>query len=175
MAPDIAALQPPRFSLLEEPLEYILADHFRQRSLCVALRRFADVGWAARDEADAVIGFIERDLRLHHEDEDKDLFPMLRRRAMPEDGLGVALARLGDDHRRGVQMASDIVGALAATPSERKQRLDRQVSDLMRAYAASERHHLAIENAVVLAIARIRLTRGDLRTMTRSMKRRRGA
>jgi hypothetical protein len=174
-AADIAALRPPRFALLEEPLEYILADHFRQRSLCAALQRFAAAGFALRAEADAVVGFMEMDLHLHHEDEEKDLFPRLRRRALPEDDLGVALARLSDDHRRGLQMASDIVAALAASPAESRQRLTPQACDLMRAYAASEHRHLAVENAVVLTIARIRLTRGDLKAMSRAMKSRRGA
>jgi hemerythrin-like domain-containing protein len=174
-AADVAGLAPPRFALIDDPLEYILADHLRQRSLCAVLKRFAEAGFAARGEADAVIGFLERDLPLHLEDEDTDLFPLLRKRAMPEDDLGVALARLSDDHRRGERMAGDIVAALAARPGERRQRLDSQACDLMRAYAASEHRHLAIENAVLLTLARIRLTRGDLKAMARSMKARRGA
>ena len=44
----------------------------------------------------------------------------------------------------------------------------------MQAYASSEGGHLAIENGIVLAIARIRLTRGDLGAMARGMKARRG-
>jgi hypothetical protein len=44
----------------------------------------------------------------------------------------------------------------------------------MLAYATGEHRHLAAENGIVLAIARIRLTRGDLAKMSRSMKQRRG-
>jgi hypothetical protein len=171
----VAALSPLRVALLEDPLDYLLADHLRMRSLCAALKIFAEAGWAARGQADAVIGFMARDLPLHHRDEDEDLFPRLRRRALPEDDLGAELSRLGDDHRRAEQMVPDIVGALAGHPDEQSQSLDAPVRDLMRAYAASEHRHLAVENAVVLTIARIRLTRGDLKAMSCSMKSRRGA
>jgi hemerythrin-like domain-containing protein len=171
----VAGLAPPRFALLDDPLEYILADHLRQRVLCAGLRRFADDGFAERSQADAAIGFMEHDLVRHHEDEDENLFPILRRRALAEDDLGVALARLGDDHRRGLRMAADIVTALAAEPGQPKQRLDVQARELMRAYAASEHRHLAVENAVVLPLARIRLTRADLKALSRAMKHRRGA
>ena len=46
--------------------------------------------------------------------------------------------------------------------------------ELIAAYALGELRHLAIENAVVLALARIRLKRPDLKAISRSMKARRG-
>ncbi len=82
------------FSLIDTPLDYIFADHFRQRSVCVALKRFAEHGRVPRSEADMVTAFLDRELSLHHEDEDQDLFPAVRRRALPEDDLGAVLARL---------------------------------------------------------------------------------
>lgn len=167
-------VEPLPFALLDAPLDYVLADHFRHRTLCAALRRCSDRGATTRDEADAVIAFMENDLPLHHEDEDADLFPLLRKRASDEDDLVVALARLRDDHRKSEALAREIVDALARSRGDRTLRLDEPTRELLRAFAAGEHRHLALENGVLLAIARVRLTRGDLAGMSRRMKARRG-
>jgi hemerythrin-like domain-containing protein len=162
------------FHLLDTPLDYIVADHFRQRSICVALKRFAAAGHAPRRDADMVIAFLDHDLPLHHEDEDQDLFPTVRRRALPEDDLGAVLARLSEDHRLSDVMVHAIVDVLAAMPGHDPVHLDRQTRDIMKAYAASEHRHLAMENGIVMAIARIRLKSADLVAISRAMKQRRG-
>ncbi len=162
------------FALLGEPLNYIFADHFRQRTICAVLRRFAGQGKASRAEADMVTAFLTRDLLLHHEDEDEDLFPAVRRRALMEDNLGAVLARLGEDHRQAKSRIDLIVEALSSRPADDPVRIDTAAGEVMQAYAASEHQHLAIENGVILAIARIRLTRNDLKAISRGMKERRG-
>ncbi|PTM42884.1 hemerythrin domain-containing protein [Bosea sp. 124] len=166
--------EPVPATLLDAPLEYILVDHFRQRSLCAAMRRFAQQGRVDRAEVDAVVAYLRRDLGLHHRDEEEDLFPLLLRRALPEDDLAGALARLAEDHRQSRVMVEAIIEMLVARPGEDSVKLGRAGRKLLLDYAASEHHHLAAENGIVLAIARIRLTRGDLRTMSRSMRDRRG-
>lgn len=172
---DRLMLKPMPFALLDEPLEYMVVDHFRHRSLCAALKRYAASGKVPRMEADMAIAFLDRDLIWHHEDEDQDLFPLLRQRLMPEDELGVTLARLGDDHRNGQSMVQHIVSALAERPAANPVRLDTSTCDVIRAYVTSEHRHLAIENGIVFAIARIRLRRSDLASLSRAMKARRGA
>lgn len=162
------------FALIDKPLDYILADHFRKRSICVALKRFAAEGHVARAEADMVIAFLDQDLPLHHQDEDEDLFPAVRRRALNEDDLGTVLARLSEDHRLSDVMVHAIVDVLAAIPSADPVRLDRQAREVMQAYAASEHRHLAMENGIVMAIARIRLKPADLKAISTAMKLRRG-
>jgi hemerythrin-like domain-containing protein len=118
--------------------------------------------------------YLTGDLRLHHEDEDLDLYPVLRRRALPADGLGVTLARLGEEHRQGAAMTDIIAEVLSARPADDMVHIDTASGEVMQAYAVSEVRHLALENGVVLALARIRLTRPDLKTITRGMKLRRG-
>jgi hemerythrin-like domain-containing protein len=167
-------VEPIPFTLLDEPLDYIFADHFRQRSILAALRRFAAAGKVNRSEADMVVAYLERDLPLHHDDEDEDLFPALRRRALPEDDLGAVLARLREDHRQAQPMVEMITASLSAHPARDIVRIDSSTREVMLAYAAGEHRHLAIENGIVLAIARIRLTRNDLKAVSRGMKLRRG-
>jgi len=160
-------------SLLDEPLAYIFADHFRQRTICSALRRFALAGKVDRNEAEAVVAFLNHDVPLDHEDEEKDLFPAVRRRALQEDNLGVVLARLLEDHRLAKPVIGQIVAELSCQPAD-VVKVSSAARELMQAYASSESSHLALENGIVLAIARIRLTRGDLDAMARGMKARRG-
>ncbi len=162
------------FSLIDTPLDYIFADHFRQRSVCVALKRFAKTGRVPRSEADMVTAFLDRELPLHHEDEDQDLFPAVRRRALPEDDLGAVLARLSEDHRLSEGMVRAIVSALSATPGADTVKLARSAREVMQAYAASEQRHLAMENGIVMTIARIRLRQADLKAISQAMKQRRG-
>ncbi len=161
-------------ALLDEPLNYIFADHFRHRSVCALLRRFLGQGCAGRGEADDVARFLGRDLDLHHQDEEEDLFPALERRAHPEDALGPVLARLGEDHRRCSPLARVIAAALTVDDGRDPITLDDKARAAIRRYVDAERQHLAIENGIVLSIARVRLKPGDLANLSRSMKARRG-
>jgi hemerythrin-like domain-containing protein len=165
---------PPPFALLDEPLAYVLAAHLRQRAICAVLRRFATERVVKRAEADRMTAYLAGDLRQHHEDEDLDLYPALRRRSLPADGLGITLARLGEQHRQGAAMADTIMEALSARPAADPVHIDAAAAEAMQAYAASELRHLALENGVVLALARIRLTRSDMKAISRGMKARRG-
>ena len=159
-------------SLLEEPLAYIFADHFRQRKICPALRRFAMAGRVDHREAEAVAAFLKHDVALNHEDEQKDLFPAVQRRALQQDNLAVVLARLLKDHRLAEPVIGQIVAELSCQPSKMV-RVSPAARELMQSYASTESGHLAIENGIVLALARIRLTKSDLDSMTSGMKARR--
>lgn len=161
-------------ALLDAPLEFILVDHVRQRSLCAAFRRFTRQGYIDRAEADAVVTYLRRDVDLHHRDEEEDLFPSLLRRAPLEDNLGATMERLVADHRQSRTMIEAIIAVLAKRAGPGPIRLGPAARKLLLAYAASEHHHLAAENGIVLAIARVRLTRGDLTVISATMKGRHG-
>lgn len=161
-------------ALLDTPLEYIFADHKRQRGVCAALLSLAMGGEASQAETDCIAMFLTHDRLLHHADEDEDLFPILRRRALPQDDLAGLLISLTDEHRHSNLVARQIVSALE-TRAANAPGFDREGdNDVIRSYAAAEQRHIAIENAVVMALAQIRLTRGDLRSLSCSMKARRG-
>lgn len=166
--------EPPEVALLDQPLEYLLAAHFNQRAICNALRRFVETKQASREDADRVAAFLASDLSLHHLDEDKDLFPALRKRLLPEDELGPVLARLGEDHRRSETMAAEIVALLTAVPATERVAIQKPALDMIQAFVAAEHRHLAMENAIVLTIASVRLPRSGLKAISRGMKERRG-
>lgn len=137
-------LEPLPAELLDRPLDYILADHGRQRAVCAALRSFAERGEGARADAGSVLGYLTGDLEAHHRDEEEDLFPALRRRAVPEDNLARTLERLGYDHRESHLVAAVIAKALAAAPDAGTVRFARPARKIMQAHAESQHRHLAV-------------------------------
>jgi hemerythrin-like domain-containing protein len=172
--PDEALSGPVPLNLLDQPLDFILAEHHRHRTFCTRLRQASENRQLSRIDADRIVAYLTQDLELHHADEDEDLFPALRKRALPEDDLGAVLARLGEDHRRGAAMIEAVVDVLSQNPAAEFVRIDTTTAEIMQVYAASEHRHLALENAVVLAIAGVRLHRSDLNKISRNMKARRG-
>jgi len=161
---------------LDDPLEYIARDHFRQRQVCTDLRRFAGAGRVSFADAQAVIAFLEKDLPLHHQDEEIDLFPRLRRRTEHETETGIdeVIARLNADHDQAKPNVATILSLLRAATREQMRDITPDEAQLLIEYAASEHRHLAVENAIILTIARRALTRRDRMRISRAMKRRRG-
>lgn len=164
----------PPLRLLAEPIEYICAEHFRQRCICRALRMLAAGQDLSGDVADQMAEAMQYDLALHHRDEDEDLFPLLRERAHPEDGLDPLLAQLSHDHARGEASARKLAAALSGGGRVERVKLGRIAAKLAGQYAGNEQRHLAIENGIVMVMARKRLSPNDLEALTRSMRARRG-
>lgn len=173
--PDIQSIEPIPLELVREPLEFLFAEHYRHRQMCRALEQLAEHPvFDARATAE-VEAFIGRDLAFHVQDEEHDLFPMLRRRCAPEDEIDAVFEVLSAEHAaderlaaearevlkkamvRGVPAASIEGGALA-----------------LQHLAEQERRHLALENAVVMPIARLRLTAADKQALARALAARRG-
>lgn len=156
--------------LLSSPLEYLYADHLRQRSVCAILRRIAAEGRVAAHEAAALASFLERDLILHHEDEERGLFPLIIKRSAGEDRLEADLARLAQDHKRVRPQIMRLADILTHAAPE----IGAADAPLFTGFAAHELRHLAFESGVVLPIARVRLTRKDITELSRDMRARRG-
>lgn len=162
------------FSLLDDPLAYVLAANLRHRAICAILRRVAADRIASRPEADSIAAWLTVELPLHREDERLDVYPALRRRALPADELGITLACMEAEYRQNSALAEVIVDALSALPVNAIVPIATAAGELMQAYAANALRHIALDNGVVLALARIRLTRPDQRAISRAMKARRG-
>lgn len=158
----------PADALFGEPLEFLFADHFRQRVLCTVLDDMAADGPGDREIRTAVLAFLKRDFGLHVLDEEEDLFPLLRRRAEPDDRIKDVLGELSAEHSKDKEDCDLICNRLEAGS------LTRRDKDLFRRFASNERHHLVIENGIVLPLARARLNKGDLASLGMRMAARRG-
>lgn len=165
----------PPASLLRTPLEYVFADHSRQRVLCGVLDEMADAGFADQPMVRATLGFLKSDFGTHVIDEEEDLFPLLRRRAKPEDRIEDVLGELSQEHAADKTDADQIIEALEQVlEQEDDGKPSTEIVDLLHRFAESERRHLIVENAIVMPLAKARLSRDDLRNLGRRMAARRG-
>lgn len=165
----------PPSSQLAEPLDYIFAEHFRQRVLCNTLDEIADQEQPDREMIEAVLRFLRVDFAPHMLDEEHDLFPMLRRRAEPEDRIDDVIGQLTQEHAADRLDAKLITEGLAKVLAGKAVTgVETSLAKLLHRFAENERNHLTLENAIILPLARIRLTADDVRNLAQRMAARRG-
>jgi len=161
--------------LLAEPIEWFFAEHYRHRQACKLIEDVAAAMVFDRPRLVELVDFLEHDLPLHVIDEEEDFFPLLRRRCEPEDDVERVLGMLSAEHRNDVVQAHAVLDHLrTCLASVRAPGLDPAQRRAMIAFAIQERRHLGLENAIVLPIARLRLTQDDLTTLGRRLAARRG-
>ena len=151
-------------SLNRNPLDLIASAHAVQAQLCDAMERIAD---GLPDEVDRslcaqIASCLQFDLPLHHHDEEMGLFPLLRTRALPEDGLEPILDRLAAEHESDNDFASEIAEALEALGQGGRPSNPEMLGYMLRGFFERYRRHVQWENALVMPVARLRLTREDL-------------
>jgi iron-sulfur cluster repair protein YtfE (RIC family) len=152
---------------LREPLKWFFAEHARHRRFCRLLGDLAAAPAFEEAPLQRAIDFLRDEVPQHFADEDQDLFPVLRRRALPEDELEHAFEILAADHRNDQVSAARVLEGLqsclaAGRPASATPALKLALQEM----ASHELRHLALENAVVLPIARRRLTTADLRKVS---------
>lgn len=161
--------------LIHEPLNWLFAEHYRHRQLCQLIERVGNATVLLNDEAHEILAFLRHDMPLHVIDEEDDLFPLLRRRCQPADELDAVLGALSAEHHEDLERARVLIAALErALADGQAPGRDRQSRARFAEFALHERRHLALENAVVLPIARLRLTAADLRSLSTRLAARRG-
>lgn len=163
-------------NLLREPLEFLLADHMRQRKMCNALDALC-LGNDPVNSEDIVavtFAYLSEDFQLHISDEEIDLFPSLRAVldiAYDVEDLIDALMR---SHALELTIASDIVLLL-----QRAQQVSGAASNVMEnsrlltSFTQCLRRDLAIEDQMLLPLARKHLSAANLDRIGRAMARRR--
>jgi len=163
-------------NVLCEPIEYIFADHCRQRDMCEALQALASL--CANEEIEAepaqvLLDWLTVDLPLHIADEEHDLFPRLGAKALPEDKFPDILRLLGTEHERDRDLTAAVIKGLGelAVGSPLKDSEGFRIATEV--FAASHLSHLNWENAVVLTLARQRLGQDDQNAMAHNMAARR--
>lgn len=160
-------------ALLGNPLEFVYEDHLREREICAALDRLARADIPDETEVESALSYLRNELPLHMQDEEEDLFPLLRLRCEPDDDIDRAIDRLTADHDGVRDRSPDVVAILAALEEVRRAMTPGETSTLAR-FGAETRRHLILENAIILPFARLRLTAADLAALRMSMMRRRG-
>ena len=166
-------LQPDSFL---DPLHIILTEHDRQRRVAEWLWTHSDDQRLApiQEQIATLLAYLTRDLLLHHRDEEDDLFPVLRARCVPTDGIETILAELDRDHAAESFLVRDIAVDLRVVAESRDLEAPARFFTGLRIFAEGQRRHLSWENRVVMPLAGKRLTRQDLEILGRNMAARRG-
>lgn len=161
--------------LLSRPLDYIVADHHRHRVLCHLCERLAQAETFDPGLAATIADHIEIELSVHIADEEQDLFPLLRQRAKREDEVDPVLERLAEDHAEEEKLTVKIVNGLRKRIAVPGTPLSAGLRRTLRAFATRERRHLALENAIVIPLAKVRLSARDQADLAKRMTTRRSA
>ena len=157
-------------TLLGNPLDLIFADHIRQRQAALLLNRVSNGEFNETGVRD-LIAFLETDFAQHVADEELAVFPQLKIHCLPEDNIDPLIKRLMDEHRDDETIGDEIVLLLKkrlAGSSLAPRELRR-----IRHFAEHIRQHLAVENGVLLPIARVRMDDAALKTLSDNLKARR--
>lgn len=166
-------LSPTDLSLLATPLDFLCADHLRERQVCSVIDWLALSASFDPSAARTVLRFVNEELSIHMRDEAEDLFPLLARRCPAEDGIARAISRIRTDLDEATGLLPGLRSALARC-LDTGSGLTSEDRQLLTRFAGHVRRHLAAENAILLPIARARLTRRDLQKLSRQMRTRRG-
>ncbi len=163
-------------ALLSAPLDFFFAEHFRQRQLYALLDQLAAAETLDPTLVEPVLDYLRHDMPLHVCDEEEGLFPLMRRRCRPEDEIESVLTKLSTEHAAHRSLARRVIRGLERALAE-GQGLDayRGLRKALRDYARGDRRHLALENAVVLPLARLRLKARDLAELSAGMTARHAA
>ena len=159
-------------ALHANPLDQIADEHLEFRMICNDLEGLAASDHPEQSRMLSVLACLCNTLPLHIADEEQDLFPLLRRRAAPDDEIHGTLALLLAEHDQGEQLIARLVEALRRVLSLGARFAEAEAVDAL-AFAAHERRHLIVENAIVLPLARSLLTTNDLKTLRMRMVARR--
>jgi iron-sulfur cluster repair protein YtfE (RIC family) len=159
--------------LLAKPLDFISEDHLRERQLCAVIDGLAAGACLHPQTAMTVLRFLNEELNVHLRDEVEDLFPLLARRCTEEDCIDSAISRVRADQIEAIRLLPTVRATLGACLDTGSDLAAEDRAALTR-LAAHVRRHLVAENAILLPIARARLTRADLRMLSRQMRSRRG-
>ena len=164
------AIEPIPSELLREPLVWFFAEHYRHRDVCKHLLLMAESDDFDCNVYKGVRSFLEHDLPMHILDEEEGLFPLLRKRCEPDDQIEKILDMLSGEHVGDMRESDAVCDLLDRAISERFGLANyKETSKIVLPFCKSQQRHIAVENAVVLPIARLRLTKRDLRALGRKL------
>ncbi len=159
---------------VDEPLEFLRAAAYKQRQVCQTLEAVTK-GDADKNDIIDASQFLAVELVLHLLDEAEDVAPLLRERCKPEDNIGLVLEDFEKEQELvralGLKVSRALMAQMARSPKTKPTKsLRTQATELLTAL----RHLSAIENGIILPMARARFDTADLDRLSLGMAVRRG-
>lgn len=168
---------PPDPATFLDPLAAIEAEHKRQRQICDQLDALTEamaLGPPLVEKAGDLLTFLTRDLDVHTEDEERDLFPLLLARSQSEDQIDRILKQLSREHAFDKDLVDFIVADLELLAQGIAIANPTRLVVNVREFSETQRRHLTWENVVLLPLARRRLRPADMVRLGKAMAARRG-
>jgi hemerythrin-like domain-containing protein len=163
----------PELPGFDQPLEMLEACHQKMLEHCDLLERLIQhineqgVDMEASGAAGRVFRYFNTSAKLHHQDEEQDLFPLLSRQTIK---IAELIHGLRQDHQRMNELWSQLAPGL-----KRPQELEgnEALQDLAREFIGLYREHIRRENKEFIPLASHSLSTRQLKDAGDAMKRRR--
>ena len=167
----------PSLGDLVDPIEFIRREHDRQCEICDQLENLANFPETPHDSAsiEAIRGFLARDLSLHIDDEEIDLFPAVAGRCDSDDVWNDILYQLTSEHELDRALARPILEELDNISESGSALNAVRFARNVQAFVETQRRHLSWENRVLLPFADKQLTDEDKVAIGARMASRRSA
>ncbi|MEM1286499.1 MAG: hemerythrin domain-containing protein [Pseudomonadota bacterium] len=159
--------------LIADPLAFLVEDHLRHRQICSFLIANARRPQPNFETVALALAFLRHEFLLHDADERASLYPLMHARCEPDDEIELLIQRLMADHDTAREMAKMVCEILEGA-LEGPESLDNEESAQLLAFADKVKRYITLENAIILPLARTRLTTEDLATISKAMLLRRG-
>jgi hemerythrin-like domain-containing protein len=166
-------LEPTSSRLIEDPLTFLAEDHLRQRQICALLTGIANAQQPEFRAMGLALAFLRHEFLLHNADEAAGLFPLMIERCEPEDEIGIIISRVQEDHESAQELAKAVCNALQALMEGERAPSDEECA-CIRLFVAKCQRYLIWENAIILRLARVRLTDADMSELGKHTLMRRG-
>lgn len=162
--------------LSNEPLAVIEHGQKVQQYLCHCLEAIAD---GLPDNLDQVLvgttlPLLKQELGNCIRDHEDALYPLLEVRALPDDCVRELLPAVKEGNARDLSYASDIAEQLEHLARGGKPENPDMLGYMLRGFFETRRRHNAWENAVIVPLARKRLTAEDQKALAARMLQHRG-
>lgn len=156
---------PPAFAGLA--LDFMIRRHRRLRRAAEIIAFVADGGFDRRRVGE-LIAFLEVDLGRHEADNEGAVFPALLLHCLPEDGIDALIERLAEDHKRAERGRDEVVRLVKSRLAGAE--LAPESAARLRSFSRHVRQQIALEDAILIPIARVRLDGDALRLLGLKLK-----
>jgi hemerythrin-like domain-containing protein len=178
MGKDFPGIETPGASF-DEPFEMLHACHARTQRTLRLFVRLADyvkdgaVDDRARSAAEDVLRFFDRAAPLHHEDEDRHVFPVALRSG--DESLGRLVARLAEEHvalhEQWLAIARILHKTMASSPLDARDCLS--LKRMASSFRDSYEKHIECEETLLFPFVATKATSDTLSAMGAEMRSRR--
>lgn len=167
----LAALQPPGGSDGLSPFDVMMSQRMVLLGICAMIDRLPSAGTEMlRRVGPALANYLRHEFPQLSNEEEEGLLPLLKQRMLLGDEMDQAIRQSVEEHRRDVHTAQMLAQECDALGDGLESEEIPAVLAALRAFAEQQRRHVAWEEAIILPLARARLSDRDLAAWSKAMR-----